>query len=196
MMVVWLFLVMFVMSVDMLWGSWGSMVKVVSGVLMELVSVGVKYIFNVMLVSLMVLLVFSNMYGLGVEAFSMYYPWVMTLSILWWLMLLVDDMKFSGKFVSHFVPTGVSIGMGVILSVLELISHFIRPLTLCVRLSTNITAGHVMLSMVSLFCYSSVMLSVVLMIILILVMLLEVVVAILQAYIFSSLLLLYHSEFV
>lgn len=120
----------------------------------------------------------------------------MIVSLTCWLMLLADDIAYSGKFVSHFVPAGVRVGIGVILSVLELVSHLIRPLTLCVRLRTNITAGHVMLRMVSLFCYSSVILSIVLVIILVLVIVLEVVVAVLQSYIFSSLLLLYHSEFV
>nr|YP_007183162.1 ATP synthase F0 subunit 6 [Macracanthorhynchus hirudinaceus]CCA94493.2 ATP synthase F0 subunit 6 [Macracanthorhynchus hirudinaceus] len=194
--VLWGLIVMFVVSSEVMWDVWANLMCMVKALLGMLVKQGMKWMMGAMVCYVLSMLLFMNVYGLGIEVFTMYYPYVMVMSFLVWLMVVVDDMKYSKKFLSHFVPVGVGLSMGAVLSLLELISHLIRPLTLCVRLSTNITAGHVMLSMVSLFCFSSLLMSAFLGFMLFLVMLLEVVVAVLQSYIYSSLLVLYHSEFI
>nr|WNX93932.1 ATPase subunit 6 [Moniliformis sp.] len=184
-----------VLSLDMMWGFSASLRSVLWVSVDSLVNVGVKCTFGALLISLLVLLIVSNLCGMSTEVFSMFYPCIMMFSMMFWIMVVVDDMVNSGVFLSHFVPSGVGLCMGAVLSVLELFSHVIRPVTLCVRLGTNITAGHVMMGMLSMFCYSSVFLFVLVLMFVCLVVLLEIVVAFLQSYIFSALLLLYHSEF-
>lgn len=54
-------------------------------------------------------------------------------------------------YVKSFWPTGVVAPLAAFVMVLELISHFIRPLTLSVRLFANMFAGHVILGIFSIF---------------------------------------------
>lgn len=52
-------------------------------------------------------------------------------------------------FVGHFVPSGAPLFLGLFLFFIEVVSMFIRPLTLTLRLCANMTAGHVLLGLLS-----------------------------------------------
>jgi F-type H+-transporting ATPase subunit a len=54
-------------------------------------------------------------------------------------------------YLKSFYPPGVVWPLAVFVMLLELISHFIRPLTLSVRLFANMFAGHVILGIFSIF---------------------------------------------
>jgi F-type H+-transporting ATPase subunit a len=54
-------------------------------------------------------------------------------------------------YLMSFYPKGVPAPLAVFVMILELISHFIRPLTLSVRLFANMFAGHVILGIFSIF---------------------------------------------
>lgn len=54
------------------------------------------------------------------------------------------------KFLSLFVPAGVPMAMLPLIIVLEIISFFVRPFTLAIRLCANMMAGHIV---VKLFAY-------------------------------------------
>ncbi len=54
-------------------------------------------------------------------------------------------------YLKSFYPPGVVWPLAVFVMILELISHFIRPLTLSVRLFANMFAGHVILGIFSIF---------------------------------------------
>jgi len=54
-------------------------------------------------------------------------------------------------YLKHFWPKGVAWPLAAFVALLEVISHFIRPLTLSVRLFANMYAGHVMLGIFSIF---------------------------------------------
>ncbi len=49
----------------------------------------------------------------------------------------------------HFVPTGAPVPLGLFLFWMEIVSTLIRPFTLVLRLCANMTAGHVMLGLIS-----------------------------------------------
>ena len=51
------------------------------------------------------------------------------------------------RFFLHFVPFSCPLGLSVFLFLIEVISLFIRPLTLALRLGANITSGHIILGM-------------------------------------------------
>jgi F-type H+-transporting ATPase subunit a len=54
-------------------------------------------------------------------------------------------------YLKSFYPKGVAWPLAVFVMILELISHFIRPLTLSVRLFANMFAGHVILGIFAIF---------------------------------------------
>jgi F-type H+-transporting ATPase subunit a len=85
--------------------------------------------------------------------------------------------------VSHLVPAGCPIYLISFIIFIELIRLSIRPITLRVRLIANITAGHLLLFLVSQFIIPSFLL-----------ILLEIIVRLIQAFVFSLLLSLYLSE--
>nr|UTM92257.1 ATP synthase F0 subunit 6 [Bolbosoma capitatum] len=88
---------------------------------------------------------------------SMGYGLVGMLGFLVWLWGEMPKPKMVGSYsyLSHFCVMGVSGVLGMVLPFLETFSVLIRPLTLSVRLSTNITSGHVLMTMMGLLSGSS-----------------------------------------
>ncbi|XOD68064.1 MAG: F0F1 ATP synthase subunit A [Flavobacteriales bacterium Tduv] len=88
-----------------------------------------------------------------------------------------------------FWMPGVPIGVRFLLAPIELVGIFIRPVTLCIRLFANMTAGHiVILSFICLiFIFKSVFAAGFSVPFALFISLLEVLVAFLQAFIFTSL---------
>jgi len=58
------------------------------------------------------------------------------------------------RLLSHFLPTGIEGLLKLFIPVLELIGVLIRPLTLAIRLATNIRCGHVVLLMFRFFAFN------------------------------------------
>ena len=56
--------------------------------------------------------------------------------------------------ISHFLPRGIRGILKIFIPVLEIIGVVIRPLTLAVRLATNISCGHVVLLIFSYFSFN------------------------------------------
>merc|ERR1712058_161781 len=98
----------------------------------------------------------------------------------------------------HLLPEGSPVLLIPILVVIETISLFIRPLALGVRLTANLTAGHLLIQLIA--TVATVLLPLIPTVailtatILFLLTLLEVAVAIIQAYVFVLLLSLYLQE--
>nr|URX56590.1 ATP synthase F0 subunit 6 [Pennella sp. (in: crustaceans)] len=105
------------------------------------------------LISLMVFIFFSNFLGL--------FPYIFTsTSHLCLTVFLAIPLWLGSQFYSwvmnpesmfaHLVPEGAPVGLAPFLVIIELISNFIRPLTLSVRLMANMVAGHLLLSLLGL----------------------------------------------
>ncbi len=58
---------------------------------------------------------------------------------------LIAILKHGFKFFTYFFPSGVPIGLAPLLIPIEIISYFIRPISLSVRLFANMLAGHTMM---------------------------------------------------
>lgn len=66
-----------------------------------------------------------------------------------WCSCFLSNLIFNYKnFFRHLVPTGVSLVLSPVLSIIELLRQLLRPITLAVRLVANITVGHVVLALV------------------------------------------------
>jgi len=98
----------------------------------------------------------------------------------------------------HLLPEGTPGPLIPVLIVIETISLFIRPLALGVRLTANLTAGHLLIQLIATgaFVLLPIMPTVAILTatVLFLLTLLEVAVAMIQAYVFVLLLSLYLQE--
>ena len=123
----------------------------------------------------------------------------MSLTIILFCLLNSLMMHFDHFFAS-FTPQNSPIALAPLLSIIETISFIARIISLGVRLAANICAGHLLISIISMFGYACTfssywfILSVLPSIILIFVILLEICVAFIQSYIFIVLSIIYIEE--
>nr|YP_003345052.1 ATP synthase F0 subunit 6 [Simenchelys parasitica]BAI53255.1 ATPase subunit 6 [Simenchelys parasitica] len=155
----------------------------------------------VMLASLMVFLLTINLLGLLPYTFT---PTTqlslnMGLAVPLWLATVIIGMRNQPTAaLGHLLPEGTPPLLIPVLIVIETISLFIRPLALGVRLTANLTAGHLLIQLIATAVYVllPMMTTVALLtaVVLFLLTLLEVAVAMIQAYVFVLLLSLYLQE--
>jgi len=107
---------------------------------------------------------------------------------------IIGIVRHGFGFLRLFVPQGVPPVLLLLLVPIELLSYFIRPFTLAIRLFANMLAGHTMLAIFAGFAASIGLLGILPMGIDILLVALEVLVAALQAYVFAILTCLYLSD--
>lgn len=92
------------------------------------------------------------------------------------------------------LPYGSPVSLIIFLPIVEIFSQLIRPFTLIIRLSTNLSSGHIILYMFSYFTLLSDALSFVIVPAITVLFILEICISILQAYIFVTLISLYLAE--
>nr|QOJ45143.1 ATP synthase F0 subunit 6 [Allobates talamancae] len=120
------------------------------------------------------------------------------LAVPFWLATVV--IGFRKQFttsVGHLLPQGTPSLLTPLLIIIETLSLFIRPLALGVRLTANLTAGHLLIQLTSssiMALISLPLLSALIYILLVLLTILELAVAVIQAYVFVLLLSLYLAE--
>nr|YP_009695620.1 ATP synthase subunit 6 [Halicampus grayi]AHN07337.1 ATP synthase F0 subunit 6 [Corythoichthys flavofasciatus]QEJ81995.1 ATP synthase subunit 6 [Halicampus grayi]QQQ89355.1 ATP synthase F0 subunit 6 [Halicampus grayi] len=154
-----------------------------------------------MFASLMIFLISLNMLGLLPYTFT---PTTqlslnMALAVPMWLATVIIGMRNQPTHsLGHLLPEGTPTPLIPVLIIIETISLFIRPLALGVRLTANLTAGHLLIQLIATaaFVLLPLMPTVALLttLLLLLLTLLEVAVAMIQAYVFVLLLSLYLQE--
>jgi len=126
---------------------------------------------------------------------TMFYRLTFSVSLLFWIPLMICVSITQLKaFLAHMLPFGSPVGLILFLPLVEIFSQLIRPLTLIIRLRTNLSSGHIIIYIFSYFTLLSSVLSPFIYIVLYLLFFLELAISILQAYIFVSLLSLYINE--
>nr|WNH19532.1 ATP synthase F0 subunit 6 [Decapterus muroadsi] len=151
--------------------------------------------------SLMVFLISLNMLGLLPYTFT---PTTqlslnMGLAVPLWLATVIIGMRTQPTHaLGHLLPEGTPTLLIPVLIIIETISLFIRPLALGVRLTANLTAGHLLIQLIATAAFVLLPLmptvAILTTILLFLLTLLEVAVAMIQAYVFVLLLSLYLQE--
>nr|BAV70215.1 ATPase subunit 6 [Acrossocheilus parallens] len=154
-----------------------------------------------LLTSLMIFLITINMLGLLPYTFT---PTTqlslnMGFAVPLWLATVIIGMRNQPTIaLGHLLPEGTPIPLIPVLIIIETISLFIRPLALGVRLTANLTAGHLLIQLIAtaVFVLLPMMPTVAVLTaaVLFLLTLLEVAVAMIQAYVFVLLLSLYLQE--
>jgi F-type H+-transporting ATPase subunit a len=111
---------------------------------------------------------------------------------------IIGFMRHGVHFLRMFVPAGVPWPILPILVPIEVMSYFIRPVTLSVRLFANMVAGHVMLALFGGFVISLggvfFLLGGIPLLAIVAVLALELLIAALQAYVFAMLTCIYLND--
>lgn len=157
---------------------------------------GTSFIF----ISLFYLILLNNFLGLFPYIFTSTSHITLTLRLalpLWLSFILIGWINNSKHIYAHLVPQGTPSILIPFIVIIETIRNIIRPGTLAVRLTANIIAGHLLLTLLGntgnnmrLFLLS------ILIFIQILLLLLESAVAIIQSYVFTILRTLYSREII
>nr|AOA60232.1 ATPase subunit 6 [Pseudomugil gertrudae]AOA60241.1 ATPase subunit 6 [Pseudomugil gertrudae] len=153
------------------------------------------------LTSLMLFLISLNMLGLLPYTFT---PTTqlslnMAFAVPLWLATVIIGMRNQPTHaLGHLLPEGTPTLLIPVLIVIETISLFIRPLALGVRLTANLTAGHLLIQLIATAAFVLLPLmptiAILTSVLLFLLTLLEIAVAMIQAYVFVLLLSLYLQE--
>nr|YP_010714877.1 ATP synthase F0 subunit 6 [Cladiscus yunnanus]WDE20691.1 ATP synthase F0 subunit 6 [Cladiscus yunnanus] len=149
-------------------------------------------------ISLFSFILFNNFLGLFPYIFTSTSHMTLTLSLalpLWLSFMIFGWINNTIHMFAHLVPQGTPPVLMPFMVCIETISNLIRPGTLAIRLSANMIAGHLLMtllgntgSMLSIFMINF------LIIIQLLLLVLESAVAIIQSYVFAVLSTLYSSE--
>nr|ABS00634.1 ATPase subunit 6 [Lamprotornis iris]ABS00636.1 ATPase subunit 6 [Lamprotornis iris] len=153
------------------------------------------------LTSLMIFLLLVNLLGLLPYTFTPTTQLSMNLALAFplWLATLITGLRNQPSIsLGHLLPEGTPTPLIPALVMIETTSLLIRPLALGVRLTANLTAGHLLIQLIStattaLFSTMPAV-SLLTLLILLLLTILEVAVAMIQAYVFVLLLSLYLQE--
>nr|UGS80364.1 ATP synthase F0 subunit 6 [Kilauella sp. KispEL] len=153
---------------------------------------------SLIFISLFSLILFNNVLGLFPYIFTSTSHMVMTLALslpLWIAFMIYGWVNHTQHMFSHLIPQGTPGVLMPFMVYIELISNVIRPGTLAIRLSANMIAGHLLLTLLGNTgpSMSLVMINI-LLITQILLLTLESAVAFIQSYVFAILATLYSTE--
>ena len=151
---------------------------------------------------LFLFLIFLNLSGLIPYVFSptRHLAVSLSLGLPLWISLLVSGVFFRpSSVVAGLLPIGAPAPLNPFLVLIETVSIIVRPITLSVRLMANISAGHIVLTLVGNYITTRVLTagifsSILLISIQVLYSVFEFGIGVIQAYIFCLLITLYSDE--
>nr|WBV80544.1 ATP synthase F0 subunit 6 [Macropes harringtonae] len=151
---------------------------------------------TLMMVSLFMFILINNFLGLLPYIFtsSSHLAFSLTMALPMWLSLMLFGwINKTNYMFAHLIPSGTPAMLMPFMVLIETISNIMRPGSLAVRLTANMIAGHLMMSLLGNNSINSSMLIIIFLVQMGL-MLFESAVALIQAYVFSVLSTLYSSE--
>uniref|UniRef100_UPI00315C8661 ATP synthase F0 subunit 6 n=1 Tax=Amblyomma triste TaxID=251400 RepID=UPI00315C8661 len=155
-----------------------------------------KYKNMLFMISIFLIIFFSNVGGLLPFVFtpSSHLVFSMLFSFPFWISLIIFGIvnKFN-MIMCHLVPMGSPILLSFFMVLIETISNIIRPITLSIRLTANMISGHLLIHLLS-----SIMMKLpyyfLMLLIMMMLLILETAVAIIQSFVFITLISLYINE--
>nr|DAZ87538.1 TPA_asm: ATP synthase F0 subunit 6 [Trichosia splendens] len=153
---------------------------------------------TLLFISLFSIILFNNFLGLFPYIFTSTSHMVMTFTLafpLWLTFMIYGWFNNTQSMFIHLVPQGTPSMLMSFMVCIETISNMIRPGTLAIRLTANMIAGHLLMTLLG-NTGSNLITSMVILLLIIQIMLLvlESAVAIIQSYVFTVLSTLYSSE--
>lgn len=151
------------------------------------------FLIKLMLAIVVFLFLNYNRYIYYSVGLTMNYGYVLIYSLrlvfILWILWGVNNLQVM---IRHFLPRGIEGLLKLFIPVLELIGVLIRPLTLAIRLATNIRCGHVVLLIFRFFAFNVANYLVISVTILLFgLYFIEFLVCIIQAYVFRRLIYIY-----
>nr|YP_010849284.1 ATP synthase F0 subunit 6 [Krisna furcata]WGG89424.1 ATP synthase F0 subunit 6 [Krisna furcata] len=149
---------------------------------------------SILMISIFMFILINNTTGLIPYIFtsSSQLVFSLTLSLPMWTSFIIFKMiNKTNLLFSHMVPYGTPTILMPFMVIIETISNLIRPGSLAVRLSANMIAGHMLMSLLG---NMNKMMMPIMMTIFIILMMFELAVAMIQSYVFMTLTSLYCSE--
>jgi F-type H+-transporting ATPase subunit a len=147
--------------------------------------------------SLFMFILFANLLGLIPYSFTVTGQIIVTFALAVFVFIgvtVIGFIRHGLHFLRFFVPEGVPKLLLVLLVPIEVLSYFIRPFTLSIRLFANMLAGHTMLGIFAGFAALVGIFAIFPLAIDVLLLTLELLVAVLQAYVFAILSCLYLND--
>nr|QGT34976.1 ATP synthase F0 subunit 6 [Evacanthus heimianus] len=146
------------------------------------------------MLSIFFLILVNNSMGLVPYVFtsSSHLMFSLSLALPMWLSFMIYGwFNNTNMMFTHLVPIGTPFILMPFMVMIETISNLIRPGSLAVRLTANMIAGHLLMSLLG---NSSLSIMMILMFVFIILMSFEIAVSAIQAYVFMTLTTLYSSE--
>jgi len=147
---------------------------------------------------LFILIFLINFTALFPQVFSLTSHLVFTLPLAlvrWLTVNLFGWLKNLNHILSHLVPQGTPVVLIRFIVIIEITRRLIRPITLCVRLTANLIAGHLLITLLGNALLSlRVLISISFILIPLILTVLETAVAAIQSYVFMTLITLYVTE--
>nr|YP_009743684.1 ATP synthase F0 subunit 6 [Notocochlis gualtieriana]QIE12001.1 ATP synthase F0 subunit 6 [Notocochlis gualtieriana] len=152
--------------------------------------------------ALFLFLIFMNLAGLIPYVFSptSHLAVSLSLGLPLWLSLIVSAVFFNpSSVVAGLLPMGAPAALNPFLVIIETVSIMVRPITLSVRLTANMSAGHIVLTLIGNYLTASFFMSGIFSMILLITIqvfytIFEFGISMIQAYIFCLLITLYSDE--
>lgn len=152
----------------------------------------------ILFISIFLFIIINNFFGLFPYIFtsSSHIRFALSISLTIWLGIIIYGwLNFTNDIFTHLTPIRTPSILIPFIVLIETIRLIIRPITLSVRLTANIIAGHLLLSLLG---STGILISSYIIILLlftqILLLILEISVSFIQAYVFSILSSLYRRE--
>jgi len=153
---------------------------------------------TLLLITSFTFIIFNNFIGLFPYIFTRTSHIVTTLTLalpLWVSFIAFGWFNYTKYILAHLVPQGTPSALISFIVLIETVRNIIRPGTLAIRLSANIIAGHLLLTLLgNQTASSSFNLIIIILFVQIMLLVLECAVAIIQSYVFIVLSTLYSSE--
>nr|YP_009773419.1 ATP synthase F0 subunit 6 [Chiton albolineatus]QIZ12635.1 ATP synthase F0 subunit 6 [Chiton albolineatus] len=158
--------------------------------------------FSNIISSIFITLIFINLLGLFPYVFSLssHLTFALSFGFPLWLSLIISGIFFNfSSVIAHLLPSGAPMFLNPFLVLVETVSISVRPITLSIRLVANMSAGHIILGLIGaylsagMFTYS-VLIIILLILVEIFYFMFEIGVSMIQAYIFSLLIILYSED--
>nr|ATD53003.1 ATP synthase F0 subunit 6 [Psammotettix sp. EMHAU-2015-Zz053036] len=152
---------------------------------------------SIMFVSIFMFILINNVMGLLPYVFtsSAHMTFSLSMALTMWLSLMIYGwLNKTNHMFSHLVPIGTPTPLMPFMVMIETTSNFIRPGSLAVRLSANMIAGHLIMSLLGNNLVLNFPMMMMMMWLFMGLMLFELAVAFIQSYVFMTLSTLYSSE--
>ena len=145
--------------------------------------------------SIFIIIIIINIIGLTPYVFTSTSHLSISSSIalpIWLILIIYGWTKYFNSIISHLLPTGTPTAIIPIIILIEITGNIIRPISLSVRLTANIIAGHLLITLLG--NINNIRILILILPLQLILISFESAISIIQAYVFATLSTLYSRE--